>query len=301
MSFPWWSDGLVGHLFQHLNLPLQVKVGGVIVRNERPSCSSGHVEILVNHGKLILHAAHHHHVLSHLWLHHHGWWGAIHGTSHHRSRWGTVATLHTFHCARLLESAVSHLYLTKLVIRIGSHVWAHGHVADRLIGETLNKPGVFHWRHCWMWTELLHVSISERSIISLWELNELLFPSVSALNGLVLHVTLRPHCFESGVTLKARGITEGSHWLRWLKWGLWGSIMAKVIILSDTLDNITSGKLNVCHSLVIDCYTWGIQVGLLLLDLIPIVVLHHGPLNPIHGEGVGGLLALRVTFLHHHS
>eukprot|EP00091_Calanus_sinicus_P017823 TRINITY_DN386_c0_g1_i13.p1 TRINITY_DN386_c0_g1~~TRINITY_DN386_c0_g1_i13.p1 ORF type:complete len:102 (-),score=8.97 TRINITY_DN386_c0_g1_i13:110-415(-) len=84
--------------------------------------------------------------------------------------------------------------------------------------------------------------------------------------------------------------------------------MTEIIVASDTLNNFSSGQLYVGHALVADCYTWSIQIGFSLLDLIPIVVLHHGPLHPVHdGDGVlgdtllVGLLSLsRVTSLYHH-
>jgi len=65
--------------------------------------------------------------------------------------------------------------------------------------------------------------------------------------------------------------------------------MTKVIVAPDSLNNISAGQLDVGHAMIVDCDAWSIQIGFPLLYFIPIVVLHHGPLHPVHdGDGVPG-------------
>merc|ERR1719370_2577543 len=203
-----------------------------------------------------------------------------------------------FHSAGLLEATVAHLYLAQLVRGIATHV----NIAHRLVGKTRHKPLVVPWVRCGVGAELLHIGISEGSLISLRSLNKLLLPLVSALNSLVLHHAFGPHGLKSSIAFQPWGISQGLHWLRGLEGSLGSSIMTKVIVASDTLDDISAGQLDVGHTVVVNCDTWSIQIGFSLLDFIPIVVLHHGPLHPVHdGDGVlGDTLLVGLLFLKGH-
>merc|ERR1719195_237280 len=97
--------------------PIIIMSSVICGRYKGPGGSPGHVEVLLDHGELVLHAAHHHHVLGHLrrLLHHHHHLRRRrhHGSAHHGGR--RHARVHALHGAALLEPPVPHLDLAQQV------------------------------------------------------------------------------------------------------------------------------------------------------------------------------------------
>merc|ERR1712198_714798 len=100
-----------------MNLFLKLKVSNIFRRNEGSGCSSGHVEILLNHDH-------------HLRRCHHHWASSLH--------WW----MHSLHCTGLLESSVSHFNLTKKITRVRSLIRIHCHVWLRCC----HHLGLHHYR-----------------------------------------------------------------------------------------------------------------------------------------------------------
>ena len=207
-------------------------INTVGLKSESPGGPPGHVEILLYEGELVLHApAHHHHLLRHLWLHHHWWRWWTHWTSHRR---------HALHSAGLLEPSVPHLDLTEEVGGVGlsvGHGSHHGHHGGVLGGHhagngRLHRGGLHHGH-------LLHGLGSRQS-------------PVPGTQGLVLRVPLGPHGLQGGVALQPGVVAERLQRERRLECVFWSPVISQVLVGSDSLDHFTTGQLDVGHPLVVD-------------------------------------------------
>lgn len=258
------SDWNCWHGRQKVHLPLKVEVALVLRWDEGPGSTASHIEFLVQHGKVVLHVIiSHHHVLSDGW----GGWGGEDRASPGGGR-ASIPSLHTVHGTRLLETTVPHLDAAQLVLWISGAVWSQIHASLlhlHLLPHALFRkpgavPGILHGTGVGVWTELLHVGISERTVVGGWYLYELPPPLVSPLERLVLHLSLWPERLQSRVALEPWCIAEGAHWLGCLEGsGLGGAVKTEVVVAADSLDDFSTGKLDIRHPVVVDCTVGHLQ------------------------------------------